>query len=437
MSDAAHECRRCGVIFSYRSQLTRHEQRKVACDAAPFKCWCGRTYVHKSGLSRHQVTCGVTPPPHASQSATHVATTGDVNTMVNGDVVNTTVNIMIGWPPSWPRLEETPEPFDPENMKINPSTIMRELGGLGSATPEEADMVEIVMRILEDVHDRPELRNIYPNPSRCDQTLTFAVDPDRWDVAPRSETQKKLIERILETIRRVFKRIPPPERVCRAATPAFIAHLQNLKERVLSGAGAPARPAARICESTPRTHFFEEEETQPDIAHSKLCSLADDLEGDMEVKAAKVLRAFDLYMRDRGPMNHTAFEAHGTAWVWDVAREGKQSAARWLQRDPGEVARACALSAIRALKFAVGAVPVNEESAPLRAIADALAGTDVTPLGVAVASGEAGTVIFARRSARAVQFYLGDSGAGRAGPCPSDCACSRGAARAILEQSGA
>lgn len=63
-------CPRCGREFAYPCYLKRHEQRKEPCARAPavaapakeHPCkYCGRTYRHQSGVSRHQKTCKSRP----------------------------------------------------------------------------------------------------------------------------------------------------------------------------------------------------------------------------------------------------------------------------------------------------------------------------------------------------------------------------------------
>lgn len=373
-----------------------------------------------------------------------VAFAGGINTG-NTVNVNNINNIVIGWPPGWAAPPVLPAPFEPESLRLDPAAVAKAVAELPAGeAPGVASVVALVMQIIEGLHADPAERNLYPNPNRSDQTIAFAVGPERWDVSALSESQKRLVGQVIGVLRTAAtaarREVPRPDEICSAAMPAFVAHMANLQTQAASGVSVESPRAARVCVRRP-PHFFGEEEVHK-YTDEDLFSVADALAVagvPLCDEVGRALGAYDDIFRSKRDSNHTAIERDGDVWVWDngVKHGSSRNPARWTKKPAAEAAHDYAIALIKEFSIVVDTVfngtgadscPASREvlTRVARAVAsDRLHG--VTPGGEAFASGPAARALFARRAARARLFYLGG------GACHADCPCSCGTARRILE----
>ena len=365
---------------------------------------------------------------------------------------NSTNYIMMGWPQNWPVPSQWPNPFSPETMMLDPALITRateRLAGLGD--PEATVMAAAVMDVVRFLHSQQAERNLFPHPARGDQALTFA-EPGQWDAIPHNEARHRLVGRVLTDIDKTRRSTHSPggAAVSRAAAPEFSAHLTNLGRQAAAGALAPAtRQDCRLPRDPLRTWYFGTESLIRGSADDMIVSILLHLEtcnhaqwghvNPEEGSAAHAVVMFDRVMRDAVPENYTAFEHGGVARVWSY----KGTRGEWKTVEVAEAAEAAFLTAVREFAQVVRTGTTAHESQgayrDLRAVADFLTvvendgARDVpTPAAAALATSAAALALFRRRSDLARRFYLGPTSQGRAGPCETDCGCSRGMARQIL-----
>lgn len=99
-----YTCDNCKKIFDEKYAYDRHKNRKTPCAKvvtpdpdAEFSCiHCGRSYLHKCTLNRHQKRCKMSKSKHSlvhlSEKTNNLNTEGNHNVGVNGDH-NTTTNV--------------------------------------------------------------------------------------------------------------------------------------------------------------------------------------------------------------------------------------------------------------------------------------------------------------------------------------------------------
>lgn len=467
-------CDRCGAEFPYASRLARHLARKNPCASGDFACACGRRYLHERAMVAHSKKCeaarGPSPPAAGAVSNSHntttTSTTNTTNTNTSTTNTNTTINheqnfIMVGWPPGWPAPARWPNPFNPEEMRVDPELIRRateRLAGLGD--PEATVLAAAVMDVVKHLHAREAERNLYPDPARSDQALTFA-EPGQWDAIPHTEARHRLVGRLLEDI---SKKTAGPRRgwhaagegargadvVARAAAPAFASHLVNLGRQAAAGVVTPVtRKDCRLPRDPLRTWYFGDEavvEITDDMMtsitqHLETCDLTRWAATPDAGAAAHAVLMYDRICRSPCAENQTAFEHGGVAWVWDMNAERNRG--EWKAVEVAEAAAAMFLQAAYEFATTARVGPLGRgtlaEYEPLVAAADYLTlpeydgGENVPkPVAAELAAGPAGLALFRRRSDRARAFYLGPVSPDRSGPCEVDCGCSRAAARRIL-----
>lgn len=461
----AYLCDICGEDFEYASRLARHRARKTTCVAKTFICACGHRSASSRSLKSHAKTCSGGAPPtkapvyrRSTSADAHITTNIDVSTNVDASTTNN--YIVIGWPPGWPVPPQWPAPFKPESMVIDQKIIDRATATLAEAgDPEVSKMATSVMQVIRELHSSYTGRNVVPDPSRGDHALAFA-EPGRWDTIPRAEARERLVGRVISDIGVAARagRLPVPasHETAQAVKPGFDAHLLNVGRVSAAGYDPAGLTICAPAALAPRTRFFGHEDLADDIPDDLIISIADhlatcrhDVWGITAAPAAQAAHALIMYdrgARRREASNYTAFEhaqkgcAPGASDAWVFSRE---SGGQWVRLPVQEAARLYFLKVADDFVRTARSKPRTAACAPsftvVARVADYLkAHGEPTPAARALAESEAARVLFQRASARAREYYLGacpgaDAGNHPDAPCASDCGCSRGTARAILE----
>lgn len=125
--------------------------------------------------------------------------TKGASVIVNGPVQNLVVANVIypGWPSGWRHHGVDPMPFEPPSFTLS----LEDLEAAAKVCPAvdcEKGVPEatapFLVELLRRVHSNPTQRNIYPNPNREDQVLTFATR--RWNMRQLVDAMRIMYERI-------------------------------------------------------------------------------------------------------------------------------------------------------------------------------------------------------------------------------------------------
>lgn len=244
-------CGTCGKEFQRQANLTRHQNKKVPCRARTLtihKCpRCGKSFASSQSRANHARLNCVNQAPYkkacqqelselkqkvkqlSDQCRSKVALYEDLDALkqkvanlaenkaapsivINAPIIQGNHNIVVqsmpGWPAGWQHPQKTPVPFEPSAYTLS-------LADLDSATRlcpevgggEPAVTASFLMELLRRVHSNPEQRNIYPNPNREDQVLTFAFT--HWEVRRLVDAMRVMYSKLENELGEVAQEAPP------------------------------------------------------------------------------------------------------------------------------------------------------------------------------------------------------------------------------------
>lgn len=275
MPQMSHECVTCKKTFGKLWLLKRHQEKKIACtfvDGDDLKCICGKHFTTRQSKKRHQRTACRTNPNEADLrqqiqelveakdvlkeqvqrlgAPTLISQVNIVNQFGNNNVgvVAAQQATTLGWPIGWRVPASDPQPFEPPTFTLSSSDLE---AAARAARPHGRDMPQAASTFLVEltrrIHSDPENRNIYPNPNREDQVLTFQMK--RWKMRELAEAMQVMYGRlgvemqngdfdVSEQTRALAKSVHSrlnDEKLFKVSRPAFSAHLHNLRVAVESG----------------------------------------------------------------------------------------------------------------------------------------------------------------------------------------------------------
>jgi hypothetical protein len=160
-----YTCQKCGKIFNRRTGYDRHKAKKFECGNKDIKCAiCGREFLHRSSLYRHEKGCG--------------AVTNIVNnqTTVNAPIYN---NLNIGID-SMKVIK-----FGNENLSYISDDLYKQILSRG---------IRSIEQFIEHSHfnrKHPENHNIYIANIKDEYLVLY--DGDKWAITKRDEKLEDII----------------------------------------------------------------------------------------------------------------------------------------------------------------------------------------------------------------------------------------------------
>jgi hypothetical protein len=176
-----HKCKKCGQVFTYKSNYIRHINRKYACiEKYDTLCMvCGKKFAFRASLYRHRKTCKETRDININNTLMTDQRTINNNMNVDGDV----------------KVVK----FGNENLSYISNDLYKHILGRGIQSVEE---------LVNHTHfneNHPENHNIYI--SNIKSNCLVLYDGDKWIITKHDEKLEDMIYAKSDFLYKKFKEL--------------------------------------------------------------------------------------------------------------------------------------------------------------------------------------------------------------------------------------